>query len=126
MAEREKPQRSKRKRAFPLRPARKRTWAPEGQTPVLKFNFNWNKLSDISGVSLAGGCFEPHEGSITSQEVIGFLRHLRSRIGKPLRIVWDGLRADWSREVWEYVDGHHGGILLEHWPAYAQELNAAW
>lgn len=105
------------------RPARKRTWAPEGQTPVLEFNFNWKKLSAIAGVSLTSVCFELHEGSITSQEVIAFLRHLRSRIRKPLTIVWDGLRAHWSKEVREYVEGLNGSIVLEQLPAYAPELN---
>lgn len=106
------------------RPARKRTWAPEGQTPVLEFNFNWKKLSAIAGVSLTSVYFELHEGSITSREVIAFLRHLRSRIRRPLAVVWDGLRAHWSKEVREYVDGLNGGIVLEQLPAYAPELNA--
>ncbi len=34
------------------RPARKRTWAPEGQTPILELHFHWKKLSAIAGVSL--------------------------------------------------------------------------
>ncbi len=81
------------------RPARKRTWAPEGQTPVLEFNFNWKKLSAIAGVSLTSVYFELHEGSVKSAEVVAFLKHLRSRIRKPITIIWDGLRAHWSKEV---------------------------
>ena len=36
---------------FSQRPARKRTWAPRGQTPILEFNFNWKRISAIAGVS---------------------------------------------------------------------------
>ena len=31
------------------KPHRCRTWAPRGQTPVLQFNFNWEKLSVSAG-----------------------------------------------------------------------------
>ena len=70
--------------ATPL--ARKRTWAPEGQTPVLEFNFNWKKFSAIAGVSLTSVYFELHEGSVKSAEVVAFLKHLRRRIRKPITI----------------------------------------
>jgi transposase len=105
------------------RPARKRTWAPEGQTPVLEFNFNWKKLSAIAGVSLTSVYFELHEGSVKSAEVVAFLKHLRGRIRKPITIIWDGLRAHWSKEVRAYVATLKGQIELEQLPAYAPELN---
>lgn len=105
------------------RPARKRTWAPEGETPVLEFNFNWKKLSAIGGVTFTSVYFELHEGSIKSAEAIAFLKHLRQRIRKPLTVVWDGLRAHWSKEVRGFVDGLEGAIVLEQLPAYAPELN---
>jgi transposase len=108
---------------FSQRPARKRTWAPEGQTPVLEFNFNWKKLSAIAGVSLASIYFELHEESVKSAQVIAFLKHLRQRIRKPLTIVWDGLRAHWSKEVRAYVESLEGKIITEQLPAYAPDLN---
>jgi len=103
------------------RPARKRTWAPQGQTPVLEFNFNWKKLSAIGGVSLTNIYFELHEGSVRSAEVVAFIKHLRIR--KPLIIVWDGLRVHWSKEVRDYVATLGGQVQLEQLPAYAPELN---
>ena len=108
---------------FSQRPARKRTWAPEGKTPVLEFNFNWKKLSAIAGVSLGSVYFELHEESVKSAQVIAFLKHLRQRIRKPLTIVWDGLRAHWSKEVKAYVESLEGQIITEQLPAYAPDLN---
>lgn len=105
------------------RPARKRTWAPEGQTPILEFNFNWKKLSAIAGVSFTSIYFELHESSVKSAEVIAFLRHLKARIRKPLMVVWDGLSAHWSKEVAAFVESLEGAIVLEQLPAYAPELN---
>ena len=34
------------------KPAVKRTWSPEGQTPVLELNFNWDRLSVIGGITI--------------------------------------------------------------------------
>jgi transposase len=105
------------------RPARKRTWAPKGQTPILEFHFNWKKLSAIAGVSLTSVYFELHEGSVKSTEVVAFIKHLRSRIRKPITIVWDGLRAHWSKDVRAFVETLGGSVELEQLPAYAPELN---
>lgn len=105
------------------RPARKRTWAPEGQTPVLEFNFNWSKLSAIAGVTLTSIYFQLHEESVKGAQVIEFLRHLKGRIRRPLTVVWDGLRAHWSKEVRAFVETLGGHIVLEQLPAYAPELN---
>jgi len=104
------------------RPARKRTWAPEGQTSVLEFNFNWQKLSAIAGVSLTSVYFEFHEGSVESAKVVAFLKHRRSRVRKPITIISDGLRAPWSKEVRANVATLGGDIELEQLPSYAPEL----
>jgi putative transposase len=41
----------------------------------------------------------------------------------PGSIIWDGLRAHWSKEVRAYVETLGGAIDLEQLPAYAPELN---
>lgn len=105
------------------KPARKSTWAPETQTPVLEFNFGWKKLSVIGGLTLRSIYFQLHESSIKSAEACGFIDHLRRHIGKPLLIVWDGLRAHWSKEVKAHLETFKGSVRLEQLPAYAPELN---
>lgn len=105
------------------KPARKNTWAPRGETPVLEFNFRWDKLSVIGGITLKNVYFQMHEGSIKSGEVISFVEHLRRQIKGPMLIIWDGLRAHWSKAVRGYVEGLGGEVKLEQLPAYAPELN---
>jgi transposase len=105
-----------------MKPARKSTWAPEGQTPVLEFCFNWKKLSAIGGVSFRQIYFQLHDGSIKSAEIIGFLNPLCPHINGDLLIVWDGVRGHWRRAVRDHVESLNGKAVLEQLPAYAPEL----
>jgi len=105
------------------RPTRVRTWAPKGHTPVIQFHFNWKQLSMIAGVTLSNVYFRLHEGAIKSAQIVAFLKALLQQIGRPLLIVWDGLKAHRSRLVKEYVDGLDGKIALAFLPPYAPELN---
>jgi transposase len=105
------------------RPARVRTWAPVGQTPVIQFHFNWKQLSVIAGLTVTHCDFRLHEGAIRSAQIVDFLRALRRHLKRRLVIVWDGLKAHRSRLVREYVDSTNGGIQLAFLPPYAPELN---
>lgn len=105
------------------RPTRVRTWAPKGQTPVIQFHFNWKQLSMIAGMSFSNTYFRLHEGAIKSEQIVAFLKALIKQIGRPLLIVWDGLKAHRSRLVREYVDGLEGKIALAFLPPYAPDLN---
>jgi transposase len=108
---------------FSQRPARKRTWAPRGQTPLLEFNFNWKRVSAIAGVSFYELWFALHEGTIRAPQVVEFIRQLRARIGQKLLLVWDGLKAHSSRVVRAFLDSLAGAVRVERLPAYAPELN---
>lgn len=105
------------------RPTRVRTWAPKGQTPVIQFHFNWKQLSMIAGVSADKAYFRLHEGAIRSEQVVDFLKALLKQIGRPLLIIWDGLKAHRSRLVRNYVDSEKGKIALAFLPPYAPDLN---
>ena len=107
---------------FSQRPARKRTWAPRGQTPILEFNFNWKRISAIAGVSFYELWFALHEGTIRAPQVIEFIQQLQARIGKKLLLVWDGLRPHTSRAVQTFLAGLGGAVRVERLPAYAPEL----
>ena len=77
---------------FSLLPTPCKTWAPRGQTPFLYHCFNWPKLAAISAVTP-----NPHaylrlvRGTITSPQVIAFVRHLLPYIPGPLFLFWEGL-----------------------------------
>jgi transposase len=108
---------------FSQRPARKRTWAPRGHTPILEFNFNWKRVSAIAGVSFWELWFALHEGTIRAPQVIEFVKQLQARIGQKLLLIWDGLSAHGSRAVRAFLDSLGGAVRVERLPAYAPELN---
>ena len=65
------------------RPTRIRTWAPKGHTPVIQFHFNWHHVSVIAGLTRANFLFRLHEGSVRKEEVVAFLKALRSHFKRP-------------------------------------------
>ena len=105
------------------KPHRCRSWAPRGQTPVLQFNFNWQKLSVAAGLTLRNFYFRLYPGAIGQVEVIDFLKALVRHIDQPLLIVWDRLPAHRSRLVREFIELSEGHIVTEYLPPYAPELN---
>ena len=105
------------------KPHRCRSWAPRGQTPVLKFNFNWHKLSVAAGLTLRNFYFRLYPGAIGQTDLIDFLKALLRHIDKPLLIVWDRLPAHRSRLVREFIELSEGHIVTEYLPPYAPELN---
>lgn len=105
------------------RPTRVRTWAPKGCTPVIQFHFNWNHVSVIAGLTRTNCLFRLHEGSIKKEQVVEFLKALKSHIKQPLLVILDGLRAHRSKLVREYLDGLNGHIQLAFLPPYAPDLN---
>src|SRR3954447_22880423 len=108
---------------FSQRPARKRTWAPRGHTPILEFNFNWKRISAIAGVSFCELWFALHEGTIRAPQVIEFIKQLQARIGQKLLLIWDGLSAHGSRAVRAFLQSLGEAVRVERLPSYAPELN---
>lgn len=105
------------------RPTRVRTWAPRGQTPVIQFHFNWKQLSVIAGVTRLRCLFRFHEGSIKKEQIVLFLKALKTHLKRPLLIVWDGLRAHRSKLVRDYLDSTEGHLQVAFLPPYAPDLN---
>lgn len=105
------------------RPHRVRTWAPQGETPILQMHFNWHQLSVIAGLTYWNFYFKLVPGSFSGQRIVEFLEQLRRQIKGRLLIIWDGLPAHRSRLVRDYVDATQGEIQIERLPAYAPELN---
>jgi transposase len=105
------------------RPTRVRTWAPKGQTPVIQFHFNWSHVWVIAGLSRTSCLLRLHKGSIKKQEIVEFLKALKSHLKQPLLVIWDGLKAHRSRLVRDYVDSLAGYIQIAFLPPYAPNLN---
>jgi len=100
-----------------------RTWAPKGQTPVIQFHFNWHHISVIAGLTRTNCLFRIHEGSIKKEELVEFLKALKSHLKQPLLVIWDGARSHHSHFVRDYVDSLDGHIQIAYLPPYAPDLN---
>lgn len=105
------------------RPTRVRTWAPKGRTPVIEFHFGWTHVSVIAALSPTNGLFRLHKGSIKKEQLVEFLKALRSHLRQPLLVVWDGLKAHRSKLVREYLESTHGDVEVAFLPPYSPDLN---
>jgi transposase len=113
---------------FLLIPTVRRTWAPRGQTPIIRHRYRRDKISVISGVSVSprrrrmGLYWRFHAKNIQHAEVCDFLRYLLRHLRGPVIVVWDNgkiHRGDPIRALCRRVPR----LRLEHFPSYAPELN---
>lgn len=104
-------------------PHRVRTWSPVGQTPVLEFSFNWQRLSAIAGLSSRSFCFRLHGGTIRTPQVIAFLGQLQRFLRGKLLIIWDRAQIHRSLRLRRYMERHGERLAMAYLPGYAPELN---
>ncbi len=115
---------------FLLTPVVRRTWAPVGQTPVLRHRArHLKKISCIGALTLSPRRRQPglylhlHEGrSITQDLVVEFLRDLLRHLRGEVTVIWDNLSQHRGRLVRDYV-ASRDRVRLAYLPPYAPELN---
>ena len=109
---------------FYLLPAAVRTYAPRGQTPVLKYPF-WQHLSMISAITPQGKLYtQTRAESFDGEAIVRFLKHLLQHIPGKLLVIWDGLPAHRSKAVKTFLrQGATKRLYLAQLPSYAPELN---
>ena len=101
-----------------------KTWAPQGQTPILHHRGHWDKVSAITAVSSTGNLyFQMKLGSYDGQSVIGFLRQLLRQVRGKMIVVWDNGRPHRSRAMKEFLAEKQDRLTVEWLPPYAPELN---
>lgn len=111
--------------AFYLLPGVVRTYAPCGETPLLKVLLTREHLSVMSGVTTFGQLATlKRRRSLTGQDSALFLRHLSQYLCRKLLVIWDGLSIHRAEEVQTLLScGWAGLIHIEPFPAYAPDLN---
>ena len=113
---------------FMLTPTVVRTWAPCGQTPVLRHSQRHDRISVISGISVSPwryrvGLYYPwHHHNIRGAEAVAFLRHLLRHLRGHVILIWDNLGVHKGAEV-QRLCCRVPRLHLEYLPAYAPELN---
>ena len=108
-----------------LLPMSVRTFAPVGQTPILRVKLTHDHLSAISAVSSAGDLyFALQAQSYDSTTVIQFLEQLLAEMVGNLLISWDGAPIHRSKAVQAFLaEGAAKRLHLEQLPGYAPDLN---
>jgi transposase len=102
-----------------------RTWAPRGQTPILRVPLTRDHLSAISGITLDGRLFlQVRPASYDAVAIVGFLRVLLRKISGNLVVIWDGSPIHRGHEIKEFLQrGASKRLHLEQLPGYAPDLN---
>ncbi len=112
-----------------LLPSVRATWAPRGQTPVLRHRFNWRRLSLAGALAYepdgsdAHLVFELRPGAYNDESLIEFLSDLNDIEQRSVLLIWDGLPAHRSRRMTDWIQSQHDWLSVEQLPGYAPELN---
>ena len=102
-----------------------RSWAPVGQTPVIKRTGKRFRVNMLSAISNAGRLrFRLFTGSFNGPVFIDFLgRLLRECGGGKVHLILDGHPVHHAKRVSAWVAGHAERIQLHFLPGYSPELN---
>jgi len=114
---------------FLLIPSVVRTWAPQGQTPIHRHRQGRrDKISVISGISLSPRrqrlnlYYLLFYDNIGQQEVCRFLRELLRHLRGPVIVLLDNSSTHKGQPI-EQLQQQRRRLRIEHFPAYAPELN---
>lgn len=110
---------------FHLLPGKVRTYAPEGEPPILDEWQTRDHLSVMGGLTVAGKVYVlVRPESLNGLHVVEFLLHLRRHAGSRLRVIWDGSPIHRRAVVTDFLHNSEGrGIEVEQLPGYAPDLN---
>jgi transposase len=109
---------------FYLLPGVVKTYAPKGQTPVLRAKLTRDHLSVMGGMTPLGKVYTlVRQESLNGLHSIEFLTHLLRVAGRRLLVIWDGSPIHRRVAVKEFVSGTGGKVWLEALPGYAPNLN---
>ena len=101
-----------------------KTWAPKGETPIVRVTEQRFSLNMISAISPRGALrFMVVKGGVGAKVFIGFLKRLTHGQRRPLHLIVDGHPSHRAKAVKEYVDSLEGRLKLFFLPPYSPELN---
>ena len=110
---------------FYLLVSRVRTYAPIGQTPILRAPLTREHFSVIGAITPDGKLYVHIQNkAFKGDAIVMFLKHLLRHIEGKLLIIWDGLPAHRSLVIKDFLrQGGTRRIHLEQLPGYAPDLN---
>lgn len=100
------------------------TWAPIGQTPVVKVTGARFSVNMISAVTPKGALrFAVFEGTTTAKSFIEFCKRLLHDSPGPVYLIVDGHPCHRAKIVTKHVASTGGRLKLFYLPGYSPELN---
>ena len=110
---------------FYLLPGVVRTYAPQGEPPIIKEWQTRDHLSVMGGITREARLYSlVRQESLNGVHVIEFLKHLMRYLGRRMLVIWDGSPIHRRVLVTEFLASKDGcGIHVERLPAYAPDLN---
>lgn len=101
-----------------------RTWAPVGQTPVVKTLGKHESIGMASAISMRGAMFwMTFDGTMNSALFTEFLELLLHDIEGKVFLIVDNVPYHISKETREWVEAHNDRIELFFLPSYSPDLN---
>ena len=103
---------------------RGRSFAPVGETPVIRINSKRAGLSIISTVTNKGQMrWSIFDGALNTNILIDFLRRLIKGATKKIYLILDNLRVHHAKPVKAWLAEHADAIEVFYLPSYSPELN---
>ena len=100
------------------------TWAPRGETPIVKATGARYSLTMLSALSSRGDFrFMVHDGTVTARVFREFLSRLLVGQRRPVFLIVDGHPTHKAKLVRDFVDQQEDRLKLFYLPAYSPELN---
>lgn len=100
------------------------TWAPKGQTPIVKSTGARFRLNMIAATSTRGHLrFMITKNSVNAEKICEFLKRLMHNAENPVFVIWDGHPTHKSKVVRECIESFDGQLEVYVLPPYSPELN---
>ena len=107
-----------------LMPGRVRTYAPCGQTPVLRWPYTRDHVSVMSGITMDGRLYTPvRDAALDRLDRVLLLRHLVPHVSATWLVIWEGSPIHQGEVRTCLADGGAKQIHVEQLPPYAPDLN---
>jgi transposase len=102
-----------------------RTWAPRGETPLLRCSMGKReRLATIGGITPEGRIyFRIHEESIKSPQVVEYLTQLLRQIRGHIVLVWDNGSTHTTHLTQAFLESVKERLTVFYLPAYFPKLN---
>src|SRR4051794_35539372 len=85
-------------------PGRVRTYAPRGQTPLLRLPLTRDHLAVICALTAEGRLLQRvQERPFTAEDIVAFLAHVLRQVPGAVLVIWDGAPIHRAKVVKEFL-----------------------